>query len=150
SYMSKWGGREDDVIEETVSLLEAGIDVGSIAHLPLVYPPRTLETAMLAVIEAACTKGNATVMCNGFDPGFLDDALPLTLMSIVDRVDVVRLQEVGCYNHYAVEHVLRDMFGFGREVDYQAPFFKKGGLFERAWSPSLHEIAAGLGATLDG
>ena len=150
SYMSKWVGREQAVMDETIRILEAGIDVASIAHLPLCYPPKALESEMRDRIEAACKKGGSSFMASGFDPGFLDDALPVALMSVVDRVDVVRMQEVGCYDHYAVEDVLRDLFGFGRPIEYKSPFFERDGLLERAWAPSLHEIADRLGVKLDG
>ncbi len=150
SYMPKWVGREEAVMDETVRLLEAGINIASVAHLPLCYPPKAAEPEMLARVEKACAKGRSTFMCNGFDPGFLDDALPTLLMSIADRVDTVRMQEIGCYDHYTVENVIRDLFGFGRPVSYKAPFFERGGMLEKAWSPSLYELADRLGVELDG
>ena len=58
-----------------------------------------------------------SLFVNGVDPGFANDALPLVLTGISERIEEVRCSEVLNYNTYNQPMVLFDIMGFGRPMD---------------------------------
>jgi 2,4-diaminopentanoate dehydrogenase len=90
-----------------------------------------------------------SLFVNGVDPGFANDALPLVLTGISERIEEVRCSEVLNYNTYNQPMVLFDIMGFGRPMD-EVPFILQPGVLTLAWGSVVRQIAAGLGVTLSG
>jgi 2,4-diaminopentanoate dehydrogenase len=63
-------------------------------------------------LNQACRKGNSTVAFFGLDPGFLTDALPLTMAGAVAEVTQIRTYEILLYSDYTEAETLA-MLGFG-------------------------------------
>ena len=88
-----------------------------------------------------------SIFVNGVDPGFANDALPLVLSGVSERIEEVRCSEVLNYNTYNQPMVLFDIMGFGRPLE-DVPFLLSPGVLTMAWGSVVRQIAAGLGVTL--
>ncbi len=147
SYCGNGLGREAEVVAEAAHALERGVDVITISLLNMLYPPAGPQ-ALREPLATACATGDATFLCTGLDPGFSSDLLPLTLLTISDSVHHIHIQEIGVYEHYDVEPVIRDIMGFGRPPSYEAPI-ATGGAFVAFWGPMVRQLADRLGVELD-
>ncbi len=141
------GPRGPEAVAEMARFLEAGTNVVSTSLNALVYP-KTAAPELRAPLEAACATGNTSFFNNGADPGFGSDLIPVTLLSLMDEIESIRVQEIVNYDHYDQAWVMRDLFGFGQPLDYQAPLFTSGALTEY-WGGVVTLVADFLGVTLD-
>ena len=115
---------------------------------PGLVHPAGYQPEWRAQLEAAATKGNATLYASGIEPGFAGDQLPLTLMTMSDTVRSVRIQEIFRYDGYPVTFVMFDVFGFGKPMEYQA-IMSMPGVQSGSWGPPVRMIADRLGVELD-
>jgi len=139
----------DDRLGEALADLErflaAGLNVVSSGPVFLQYPePGDL---MAAPLITAAEKAGVSLFVNGVDPGFANDALPLVLSGICERIEEVRCSEVLNYNTYNQPMVLFDIMGFGRDL-HDVPMLLSPGVLTMAWGSVVRQIAAGLGVTL--
>jgi hypothetical protein len=141
----------DDRIFEALADLErflaAGVNVVSSSPVMLQYPEP--GDPLAAPVIAAAEQAGVSLFVNGVDPGFANDALPLVLSGISERIEEVRCSEVLNYNTYNQPMVLFDIMGFGRALD-DVPFLLSPGVLTMAWGSVVRQIAAGLGVTLTG
>jgi hypothetical protein len=141
----------DDRLGEALADLErflsAGINVVSSGPVFLQYPDK--DDPMAAPLIAAAEKAGVSLFVNGVDPGFANDALPLVLTGVCERIEEVRCSEVLNYNTYNQPMVLFDIMGFGRALD-DVPFLLSPGVLTLAWGSVVRQIAAGLGVELTG
>jgi 2,4-diaminopentanoate dehydrogenase len=139
----------DDRLGEALADLErflsAGINVVSSGPVFLQYPDK--DDPMAAPLIAAAEKAGVSLFVNGVDPGFANDALPLVLTGVCERIEEVRCSEVLNYNTYNQPMVLFDIMGFGRALD-DVPFLLSPGILTMAWGSVVRQIAAGLGVEL--
>jgi len=135
-------------IEDLVGFLGAGVNVVSSGPVLLQWPAGILPPEMLERIAEAGETGNACLHVNGIDPGFANDVLPLSLTSLSQRIDEVRVLEIADYSTYYQPVVMRDIFGFGRPLE-DKPMLWEPGVLSMAWGSVVRQIAAGLGITLD-
>ncbi len=108
----------DDRIFEALGDLErflaAGCNVVSSSPVMLQYPEP--GDPLAAPVIAAAEKAGVSIFVNGVDPGFANDALPLVLSGVSERIEEVRCSEVLNYNTYNQPMVLFDIMGFGRDL----------------------------------
>ena len=139
----------DDRLGEALADLErfltAGINVVSSGPVFLQYPDK--DDPMAAPLIAAAQKAGVSLFVNGVDPGFANDALPLVLTGVCERIEEVRCSEVLNYNTYNQPMVLFDIMGFGRALD-DVPMLLSPGVLTMAWGSVVRQIAAGLGVEL--
>ena len=147
SYCANGLGREGDVVSEAAVALERGIDVVTISLLGMLYPPAG-PASLRDPLEHAAKKGGATFLSTGLDPGFSSDLLPVALLTLSDTVEHVHLQEIGIYEHYDVEPVIRGIMGFGQSPSYEAPI-ASGGAFVAFWGPMVRQLADCMDVELD-
>jgi hypothetical protein len=144
-------GMADDRMFEALAdlqrFLEAGINVVSSSPVFLQYPAD--DDTMAQGLDAAGKANGVSLFVNGVDPGFANDALPLVLTGVSERIEEVRCSEVLNYNTYNQPMVLFDIMGFGRPMD-EVPFLLSDGVLTLAWGSVVRQIAAGLGETLTG
>ncbi len=103
---------------------------------------------MLERLAEAGARTGASLHVNGIDPGFANDVLPLSLTSLSQRIDEVRVQELADYSTYYQPVVMREIFGFGKPLEEQ-PMLWEPGILTMAWGSVVRQLAAGLGITLD-
>ena len=141
----------DDRLGEALADLErflsAGINVVSSGPVFLQYPEP--DDPIAAPLIAAAQKAGVSLFVNGVDPGFANDALPLVLSGVCERIEEVRCLEVLNYNTYNQPMVLFDIMGFGRDL-HDVPFLLSPGVLTLAWGSVVRQIAAGLGLPLTG
>jgi hypothetical protein len=139
----------DDRIFEALADLErflaAGINVVSSGPVFLQFPEP--GDSMAAPLISAATTAGVSLFVNGVDPGFANDALPLVLSGVSERIEEVRCSEVLNYNTYNQPMVLFDIMGFGRDL-HDVPMLLAPGVLTMAWGSVVRQIAAGLGVTL--
>jgi 2,4-diaminopentanoate dehydrogenase len=139
----------DDRLGEALADLErflaAGINVVSSGPVFLQYPEP--GDPMAAPLIAAAEAGGVSLFVNGIDPGFANDALPLALTGISERIEEVRCSEVLNYDTYNQPMVLFDIMGFGRDLR-DVPMLLAPGVLTMAWGSVVRQIAAGLGVAL--
>lgn len=135
-------GREMDAILDICRFLERGTNVVTIANFPLAFPPAVPEKYR-APIEAVCSKGGSSVLFTGIDPGWATTDLAINALACADRVDCVRVMELGWWGDYTAEYLCREYFGFGQPPGYQ-PLLVTGGFIQEMWAPTLLHIASHL------
>ena len=62
-------------------------------------------------------EAGVSIFVNGVDPGFANDALPLVLSGVSERIEEVRCSEVLNYDTYNQPMVLFGIMGFGGALD---------------------------------
>lgn len=130
-----------------VRLLSSGINVVTVSSPALIYPAAA-DAAIIGQLRAAAVEGGATFYASGLEPGFAADHLIALLTSMSDEVTSVRTQELFRYDTYANEFLMRDVFGFGRPMDFTA-LMQLDGTQAMAWAGPIHYVAAMMGTTVD-
>jgi 2,4-diaminopentanoate dehydrogenase len=137
--------RLGEALEDLERFLSAGINVVSSGPVFLQFPAD--DDPMAAPLDQAAKKSGVSLFVNGIDPGFANDALPLVLSGICERIEEVRCSEVLNYNTYNQPMVLFDIMGFARPLE-DIPMLLQPGVLTMAWGSVVRQIAAGLGVTL--
>lgn len=147
SYCGNGLGREDEAIGEISLALQRGVNVATISLLGMLYPPAAPAEQRRPLKDAAVV-GQASFVSTGLDPGFSSDVLPLALLTMADAIEHVHIQEIGVYDHYDVEPVIRGIMGFGQSPDYAAPI-ASGGVFVAYWGGMVQQLADRMNLDLD-
>ena len=134
-----------EALQDLERFLAAGINVVSSSPVMLQYPAP--DDPLAAPVIAAAEKAGVSIFVNGVDPGFANDALPLVLSGVSERIEEVRCSEVLNYATYNQPMVLFGIMGFGGSMD-EVPFILTPGVLTMAWGSVVRQIAAGLGVTL--
>ncbi len=136
-----------ECLEDLKSFLRRGINVVSSSPVFLQYPYGVADGLAQPVIDAA-KEGGASIFVNGVDPGFGNDALPLVLSGVSERIEEVRCYEILNYATYDQAEVLFGIMGFAQPMD-EIPFLLQPGVPTLAWGSVVAQLAAGLGVELD-
>ncbi len=137
-----------EALEDLQRILRAGVNVVSSGPVFLQYPYGVVDEAMIAPVQDAAVAGGASLFVNGVDPGFANDALPLVLSGVSERIEEVRVAEVLNYATYNQPMVIFDIMGFGRPMD-DVPMILQPGVMTMAWGSVVRQLAAGLEVELD-
>jgi 2,4-diaminopentanoate dehydrogenase len=146
-YFGNSIGRELQAAMDIVPFLERGTNAVTLSIFPWAHPA-TCPPEFRDPVEAACAKGNSTAFFTGIDPGWATTDLAIAALACADRVDCVRVMELGWWGDYTAEFVCREYFGFGQPPGYQ-PLLITGGFLRKMWDPTLHEIAGALGVKIE-
>jgi 4-hydroxy-tetrahydrodipicolinate reductase len=138
-----------EAMADMQKILEAGINVVSSGPVFLQYPYGVVDESMYRPIVQSATEGGVSLFVNGIDPGFANDALPLALSGVSERIDELRVAEILNYATYNQAMVIFDIMGFGRPID-EVPMILQPGVMTMAWGSVVRQLAAGLGVELDG
>jgi hypothetical protein len=137
-----------EALADIQKLLHAGINVVSSGPVFLQYPYGVVDDSMIEPMLTAAREGGVSLFVNGVDPGFANDALPLVLTGVSERIDEVRCFEILNYNTYNQGMVLFDIMGFGRPID-EVPMILQPGVLTMAWGSVVRQLAAALDVELD-
>lgn len=147
-YTALADNRLVEALEDYRRILAAGVNVVGSSAVFLQYPWNTLPENMIAPIEQAAADGGSSLFVGGIDPGFANDLLPLALAGTCQSIEQIRCMEIINYDTYDSATVMRDVMGFGRELD-DVPMLLQPGVLSLAWGSVVRQIAAGLGIELD-
>jgi hypothetical protein len=145
-YAASGESRPAEAVDDFCRMLEAGINVVTTSVPGLLYPPG-FDAAAVARIESACQRGAASLYVSGIEPGFAGDHLVLTLLTMSQRVDSIRTQEIFGYEHYPVAFTMFEVFGFGHPIEHRC-LMELPGVQTSAWGPPVQFVADQLGVEL--
>lgn len=141
------GSRARELFEAVLPILESGTNVVSI--LTSQIGPQFLGPAgeeIVAALERACQKGQATFFSTGFEPGFMADVLPLCLASTCAEVHSIRSFEILDYSDYDNLQTLQSV---GLCVQPEALAGQSPEALLNVWRSVPNYVARGIGAELD-
>lgn len=147
-YMgTEYGGRpEGAVADDLCRIAEAGVNVVNTADPRLIWP-NCMGGDVTARLDAAGKRGNASIFTTGVEPGYLGDALPLTLTSLSERVDSVRVEQRIDETDYR-EELEFGLVGPGATPEDDAANYPAG-IALATWQGVLEMFAAGMQIELD-
>ncbi len=139
-----------EAVADMVSILRARKNVVSCSVVPLVYPdaPGLDRAAFTDPLRGAALDGGVSFFTTGIDSGFANDVLPLVLSGVSRVIDSVRVTEMFNYATYPDRAAVYGILGFGKPPEFPA-FAAQPSIFSFGWGPVLHQLAAGLGVTID-
>jgi 4-hydroxy-tetrahydrodipicolinate reductase len=137
-----------EALEDLQRLLRAGVNVVSSGPVFLQYPYGVVDDSMITPVVDAALEGGVSLLVNGVDPGFANDALALVLTGVSERIDELRVSEILNYNTYNQPMVLFGIMGFGQPLD-DVPMILQPGVLTMAWGSVVRQLAAGLDVELD-
>lgn len=147
-YATNAPEREASAVPDYVRLLQAGINVVTTTSSRLIYPPAFDESWRTQIVEAA-SAGKASIYASGVEPGFACDHLPLMLATQSRSIKSIHASELSLYDDYPVAHVMMDMLGFGKPMDYKGIAAMPGVLIHELGG-MVRMMADTLGVKLDG
>jgi hypothetical protein len=147
SYFGDSIGRELDAAHDVCRFLEHGTNAVTISIFPWAYPGAVPPEFGKPVADA-CAAGSTTAFFTGIDPGWATTDLAIAALACADRVDCIRVEELGWWGDYTAEFVCRQYFGFGQPSDFE-PILLSGGFLKQMWAPTLLEIADVLGVEIE-
>lgn len=132
--------------DELLPILSSGKNVISPICSGTHYRHLADGEGFLAGLNKACAEGGSTVAFFGLDPGFLSDALALTMAGAVGEVTQIRTHEVLLYDAYTEVEGLQAL-GFGaRPQDLPPDGFAP---LRVTWGGAPYLIAEAVGIELD-
>ena len=104
-----------DTIEKGIEFLEAGINVVTIATIPMIYAP-VAHVSWVNRIEAACEHGGASFYATGSEPGLCSMAVPAAMLGGAGVIDEYRmdLYATTLDVSYPLWEVLHESMAFGK------------------------------------
>ncbi|MFA5939466.1 MAG: hypothetical protein WC809_08950 [Sinimarinibacterium sp.] len=133
-------------VDDLCRLLESGTNV--VTTRTEFHLPGRMDPAVRQRIEDACRRGGSSIHSTGSSPGLITEALPLALLSIQRRLDVLRIHEYAdCSSRNSPEMIFQIM-GFGQAPNPQAEAGRVHHL-RAAFGPSLQALAEALGLSFD-
>ncbi|MDY6999209.1 MAG: dihydrodipicolinate reductase [Actinomycetota bacterium] len=147
TYFGNSIGREADAINDAIPFLERGTNVVTFSGFALAHP-NSAPSEFRDPIEDACRRGSSTCYFTGIDPGWATTDLAIASLAVANRVDCVRVMELGWWGDYTAEFVCREYFGFGKPPGFQ-PLLVTGGFIETMWEPTLQQLAEVLDVEIE-
>jgi 2,4-diaminopentanoate dehydrogenase len=154
-YMPRATGRgqtragltEDELVADVVALLENGTNIVTTVSDLFARGARLRDENRARVVEA-CARGNASVWASGSDPGFITETLPMALLSVQRRVDLIEIEEFGDLSHRPSAHMVLEQMRFGKPLSEFDPDRRKNHLFGE-YQPPLSVLADLAGFEID-
>ena len=141
------GLTQDELVDDLVALLERGTNVVTTCT-DLIARAVRLDDANRARIADACERGASSVWASGSDPGFVTETLPLALLSIQRRVDLIEIEEFGDLSRRPSPHMVMEQMRFGKALEEFDPDRRKNHLFGE-YQPALTILADMAGFEID-
>ena len=120
-YMQQ-GTNFDDICK----LLASGANIVTTVHY--FNNPAWLDPAVRERVEEACRRGGTSIHGSGSSPGFITEAVPFVLTSIMRRLDCLTINEFADMSQYPHPFMLFDIMSYGTPPDkfpFQGPCFGK-------------------------
>jgi len=133
-------------VDHLCRLLESGSNV--VTTRTEFHHPSRLDAAVRERIEAACRRGGTSIHSTGSSPGFITEAVPLTLLSIQRRLDALHINEFADCSSRDSPEMLFQIMGFGRAPNPQAEAGRVHHL-RAEFGPSLRVVADAIGLSFD-
>jgi 4-hydroxy-tetrahydrodipicolinate reductase len=154
-YMPRATGRgqtragltESELVDDVVALLGTGTNIVTTCTDLFARGARLSDQNRARVVEA-CETGNSSVWASGSDPGFITETVPLALLSVQRRVDLIEIEEFGDLSRRPSRHMVMEQMRFGKPLSEFDPDRRKNHLFGE-YQPALTALAEFAGLTID-
>lgn len=103
-------------LDDVCDLLASGKNIVT-TRSEFLYPRKFMAPADYSRVEAACLQGRSTIHATGSSPGFITEAIPLTLASITSRIDHLLIDEFADLSRRPSPELLFQVMGFGRSPE---------------------------------
>jgi 4-hydroxy-tetrahydrodipicolinate reductase len=131
--------------DEVCRLLSSGANI--VTTRGEFHNPTMLPADIRKQIDDACRAGNTSIHATGSSPGFISEAVPLALTSILRRLDRLTIDEFADLSARNSPQMLFEIMGFGKPaIEYDE---NRLGHVRHSFGPSLHLLASALGLPLD-
>jgi 4-hydroxy-tetrahydrodipicolinate reductase len=130
--------------DEVCRILAGGSNVVT-TRGELHHPP-SMDPALRERVEAACAAGRTSIHSTGSSPGFITEAVPLVLTSIMRRLDGLTIDEFADLSRRDSPDLLFTIMGFGRPPEAFSEARLQHGRV--SFGPSLRALADALGLPL--
>lgn len=147
-YTSQAEMRPDGALDELTAFLESGTNVVASSLVWLIHPGHA-DPWLTEPLEAACARGNSTMLVTGIDPGFSGDVLPLAALRLAQSATKVVVQEIFDYGTYDDAEFTGVAFGFGAAPDAEPPLMFLPEVAKSIWGGPVKVVAQALGVELD-
>ncbi|MET0504107.1 MAG: hypothetical protein ABWZ85_02180 [Luteibacter sp.] len=136
---------ESTDLDDVCRILESGANI--VSTRAEFFNPARMDPARRERVETACRQGSASIHTSGSSPGFITEALPIPLLSLQRRLDLLTIDEFAhCVDTCSEEMLLKIMhFGERPEVFAKAEHTDRDVVF----ADSLAVIAAAIGLPID-
>lgn len=132
-------------VDAVCRILRSGADV--VTTRGEFHRPASMAPDVRAAVEAACAEGGTSIHSTGSSPGFITEALPLVLLSMQRRLDLLQVDEFADMSSRPSPQLLFEVMGFGRAAgDFDTRRF---GHIAHSFGPSLSMLADAIGLPVD-
>ena len=145
-YTANADVRPFEALEDLIKIAQSGKNIISTSLPFLTYPPQA-DPGFTQGLADACKASGVSAFTSGIDPGFGNDLLPLTLMSVCEKIDSLRVLEILNYSTYDQAVTLFDIMAFGKPMD-EEPLLLMPGNLSFAWGGVIQMLADAAGAEL--
>ncbi len=111
------------------------------------HHPPSMEPSRRTQIEDACEQGNSSIHSTGSSPGFISEAVPLTLLSLQRRLDHLVIDEFADLSQRNSPELLFDLMGYGADPTGFGP--ERWAHGATSFGPTLRALAEAVGLPLD-
>jgi len=132
--------------DDVVALLESGKNVISTAAY---FAPEFRGQDVADRLQAACEKGQTTLMGTGVEPGFMFERVMPTLTGMCTDVESIRLVEVIDAADHPAAMMILEALGIGKPLDAVTKDSPFGQYFTAFFSEMATAAARALGVRLD-
>jgi hypothetical protein len=135
---------ESTDLDDVCALLENGINISTTRAE--FFHPHGMDPDVRRRVEAACAKGRSSIHSSGSSPGFITEALPIVLLSLARRLDLLTIDEFANCIDGCSEEMLVNIMGFGESADNftRREFPERDAVFGH----SLGALATALGISI--
>jgi 4-hydroxy-tetrahydrodipicolinate reductase len=134
-------------LADVVAFLASGVNVVTTC-VEFFDAGRPLGDERRARVLDACARGGASLYATGSSPGFITDALPLALLSMQRRVDLIEIDEFADLSQRNSPHMLFEQMGFGKPAD-SFDGSRSSSYLLGSFGPALGVLAAAAGRPVD-
>jgi 2,4-diaminopentanoate dehydrogenase len=133
-------------VDAVLPILEGGKNVISSIASGMHWRQLSNGAALHKELDQACQKGSSSIYFTGIDPGFVTDALAITMSTVVGRIERIRTWEFIDYSNYPAPDVMLGM-GFGR-LPEDIPT-TTAAVLKAGWAGAIYSMAEAFDATVD-
>jgi 2,4-diaminopentanoate dehydrogenase len=145
--LTRAGLTEDQLVDDAVALLGAGTNIVTTCTDFFARGARLSERNRARVLQA-CEQGKSSVWVSGSDPGFITETVPLALLSVQRRIDLIEIEEFGDLSRRPSAHMIFEQMRFGKPVSEFDPERRRNHLFGE-YQPPLSVLADYAGFDID-
>lgn len=136
---------ESTDITDVCKILASGANI--VSTRAEFFNPNHMASDMRATVEAACQQGKSTIHSTGSSPGFITEALPIVLLSLQRKLNLVTLEEFADCIDGCSEEMLIGIMGFGETPE--AFGARNNPDRDAVFAASLAAIAERIGIPID-